>query len=305
MQARRARGILGNPWRSGMDPGTRILQERRRARHGRQAAAILRRGWRDLPGARRRLSLLRDALRDPGARRCLLDSPLLGGWLQDILFGRTALDPVTRLRPGVPADAAGLFAQVAKTEFLLETVPAGSLDAGFPARVRHRAFRVLGDRLEDLPRILWPHLPARRSAAFSFPARENPDEGTPRGAVRLGLTAALLRSPASGRPIPARLRRGSLILPRSARLALHDTVPGSSILLAHRLVSTDRSLRVGSRVPGLGARLARALALLRRAWPEAEAEIRRRTWLIVPLVEPGTVSYSHLARPGISYLNVL
>ncbi|HEU5181818.1 MAG TPA: HEXXH motif-containing putative peptide modification protein, partial [Candidatus Polarisedimenticolia bacterium] len=50
--------------------------------------------------------------------------------------------------------------------------------------------------------------------------------------------------------------------------------------------------------------LARGLALLRRAWPEAEEEVRRRTWLIVPLVEPGTVSYSHLARPGISYLNV-
>ena len=76
------------------------------------------------------------------------------------------------------------------------------------------------------------------------------------------------------------------------------------MLLAHRLVSRGHSLSVGTPVPRLGKRVARALSLVGRAWPEGGEEILRRTWLLVPLVEPGTVSYSHLARPGISYINV-
>jgi HEXXH motif-containing protein len=87
-------------------------------------------------------------------------------------------------------------------------------------------------------------------------------------------------------------------------IARQETVPGTSILLAHRLFSSARGLRVGGPLPGLGARLSRTLDLVDGAWPRAGREIRRRTWLIVPLVEPGTVSYSHLARPGISYLSV-
>jgi HEXXH motif-containing protein len=57
-------------------------------------------------------------------------------------------------------------------------------------------------------------------------------------------------------------------------------------------------------VSGLSRRLGHALALVEEAWPQAGEEIRRRTWLIVPLVEPGTVSYSLQARPGISYISV-
>ena len=290
-----------------MDRGTAILQERLRALRARQAAAILRSPWRDVPGARRRLTLLGDSLASHGAaRRCLLDSPLLGGWLQDILFWRQALDQAAALRRGgSPAAAQRLFEQMAKTEFLLETVPAGALDRAFPRRVRRRARAVLRHRMDDLPRILWPHLPGGASALLTLRAQENPDEGMPAGQVRLGVTAAVLGDARSaGRPILASLRHGGLILPPRVKLVLHETVPGSSILLAHRLVSASRALRVGRRVPGLGARLARGLALLRRAWPRAEEEVRRRTWLIVPLAERGTVSYSHLARPGISYLNV-
>ena len=291
-----------------MDRGSAILQERLRTRRGRQAAALLRSGWGDIRGAGRRLELLRDSLASHGAgRRCLLDSPLLGGWLQDLHFWRQALDRAAALRRGGSASAVQrLFEQMAKTEFLLETVPAGAVDGRFARRVRRRARAVLRHRMEELPRILWPHLPAGASALLTLRAPENPDEGMPAGRVRLGLTAAVLWDAGSAgrKPIVARWRRGCLVLPPRVKLVRHETVPGSSILLAHRLVSASRALRVGGRVPGLGARLARGLALLRRAWPRAEEEVRRRTWLIVPLVEPGTVSYSHLARPGISYLNV-
>ena len=97
---------------------------------------------------------------------------------------------------------------------------------------------------------------------------------------------------------------GSLVISAPVDVRLHETVPGTHILLAQRLVAAPRSLRVGGPVPGLGRRLARALAVVDRAWPRAGEEIRERTWMVVPLVEPGTVSYSHLSRPGISYINV-
>jgi HEXXH motif-containing protein len=40
------------------------------------------------------------------------------------------------------------------------------------------------------------------------------------------------------------------------------------------------------------------------SWPEAHREIERRTFMVVPIREPGTVSYSMAARPGISFINV-
>lgn len=87
-------------------------------------------------------------------------------------------------------------------------------------------------------------------------------------------------------------------------LVRRETVPGTPIVIAPRLISRPRRLHVGRPVPGLGRRLARALRLVRLAWPEACAEILQRTWMVVPVVERGLVSYSLAARPGVSFLNV-
>ncbi len=51
-------------------------------------------------------------------------------------------------------------------------------------------------------------------------------------------------------------------------------------------------------------RVNRALRILRIVWPEAHAEVVTRTALIVPVREPGLVSYSLAARPGISFINL-
>jgi len=48
----------------------------------------------------------------------------------------------------------------------------------------------------------------------------------------------------------------------------------------------------------------RALALMRAAWPEAATLVKRQTQLVVPIIEPGTVSYSSARRPGVSYINI-
>ncbi len=90
----------------------------------------------------------------------------------------------------------------------------------------------------------------------------------------------------------------------SWRLVRRERIPGSSILIAPALLSSARRLRVGEPVRALGPRLARALRIVRAAWPEAHREIASRTRMIVPVRERGLVSYSLAARPGISFINV-
>ena len=293
-----------------MAPAVSTFEERLRGLRKAQIRRILGQSWRGIPGSSRPLSMLRGSLTTgaPEAQRCLLSSPLLGGWLQDVLFWREALGRASRLlaRSGPRSDSERLFAQMARTEYLSETVPSGRVDALFPRRVRRRATAVLRARLEDLPRILWPHLRPPGKGGLRLRTGENLDEGCPAGRVRLGMTQALLVRKERKRadPLHCRFDTGGLVIPAGVELQLHEAIPGTSILLSHRLVSRGGSLWVGARVPGLAERAADALSLVERAWPEAGAEIRRRTWLLVPLVEPGTVSYSHLARPGISYINV-
>ncbi len=88
------------------------------------------------------------------------------------------------------------------------------------------------------------------------------------------------------------------------RLQRRDLLPGTSIVLAPVVLSSPRRLRVLREAPGLGRRLARALRIVQVSWPEAHREIERRTFMVVPIREPGTVSYSMAARPGISFINV-
>lgn len=88
------------------------------------------------------------------------------------------------------------------------------------------------------------------------------------------------------------------------RLVRREMIPGTSILLAPVVESRPRRLRVKQQAAGLARRLARALRLVLVAWPEAHREISLRTWMVVPIHEPGTVSWSLAARPGISFINV-
>jgi HEXXH motif-containing protein len=87
------------------------------------------------------------------------------------------------------------------------------------------------------------------------------------------------------------------------RLVRRATIPGSPILLAPVVVSRPRSLRVGRPDPALAPRFAAALRLLEAAWPEARAMVLRHTVMVVPVREPGTVSWSLAARPGVSFVN--
>ena len=104
-----------------------------------------------------------------------------------------------------------------------------------------------------------------------------------------------------GHPARERERARAAIGPRLLR---RPVIPGTTIALTPQLHSTARRLRIGRPVRGLGMRLARALRLVQLAWPEAHAEILRRTRLLVPVRETGLVSYSLASRPGVSFINV-
>jgi len=159
----------------------------------------------------------------------------------------------------------------------------------------------------------------------SLPARPRPT-GTPHPAVGAVLRATLrgrllilsgrgldpLVAPAAGSPLrlpedrPASSRRPGSPRRRAGRLTLvrRETIPGTGLLMSPIVISRPFRLRVGRRIPGLAARLAKALRLVHLSWPEGHAEILRRTRMVVPVHEPGTVSWSLAARPGISFINV-
>jgi hypothetical protein len=172
-------------------------------------------------------------------------------------------------RPGGRIDL-GSFGGKAGPLSVTSGGPAGAL-AGASVRAR----------LQD--GLLLVRAPGRREALFPQAAASVRFPWTLNGASRP-------MTPAGGSGGPALLRR---------RL-----IPGTAILLAPALRSSPRRLRVGRDLPGLESRLAAALRLARFAWPDAHEEILRRTAMVVPVEEPGLVSYSLAARPGVSFINV-
>src|SRR2546427_1168225 len=103
---------------------------------------------------------------------------------------------------------------------------------------------------------------------------------------------------------PGRHTPGGPARRAALRLVRRGMIPGTSIVLAPVVESRPRRLRVTREARGLTRLLARALRIVLVSWPEAHREIERRTFMVVPIREPGTVSYSMAARPGISFINV-
>ena len=134
---------------------------------------------------------------------------------------------------------------------------------------------------------------ALRGATLILKARGAPDRVVP--AAGTPLIAPDLEAGRRARPG----RRGV-----DLRLIRRCMIPGTPIVLAPVVESTPRRLRVTREDADIGRRLARAIRVLRVAWPQALREIERRTFMVVPIREAGTVSYSMAGRPGISFINV-
>jgi HEXXH motif-containing protein len=211
------------------------------------------------------------------------------------------------------------------------------------ARFSERRLRLALSDLSAFLLGLCLDLPAARPLRLTLEARPEPEQGRPPGRIDLGMIACAagplaitlprgrariaahlagrtltLRAPGAGPAfLPAAGSRIRLPIEASRgpgrrrpapqagpRLVRRDTIPGTCILLAPLLVSTPGRLQFGRPVTGLGRRLARALRIVRLAWPEGDREILQRTWMVVPVRERGLVSYSLAARPGVSFINV-
>jgi len=217
-----------------------------------------------------------------------------------------------------PATEA-LFDLVARSEMLPVLVPRGRLPRDFAARCL-RAARARGQVLEIEKAALdaasrdrdW--LEGLAATRLGSPAARRFEGLTAR---RLeGLTARRLARLAARYPGDAEegLAAGELAVPgtrwlvdRRGALRARTVIPGTGIVVGPPLRSGRTRLRAVRDRPGAersARRLGRALALLDAAWPEAGAEVRRRTRLVLPLAEPGLVSFSLPARPGVSFINL-
>jgi HEXXH motif-containing protein len=164
------------------------------------------------------------------------------------------------------------------------------------------------DRI-DLGAVMTPAGPLGIVAVAVARSRRRPAPSSVLRRIRARLAGRtlILRGAGSDAVIPAagsRLRGESAASSTPFALVARDTIPGTSILIGPAVDSRPRRLAVGRPVAGLGGRLARALRIVRLAWPEGHREILRRTRMVVPIREAGLVSYSLAARPGVSFINV-
>ncbi|HEX6850474.1 MAG TPA: HEXXH motif-containing putative peptide modification protein [Candidatus Polarisedimenticolaceae bacterium] len=85
---------------------------------------------------------------------------------------------------------------------------------------------------------------------------------------------------------------------------LGDPVEHAPIVVGRLLESKGLEVRIGRPVATFETRVASALELLARAWPEGRNLLAGRVWCVVPVAEWATVSYSSPRKPGIVYIHV-
>jgi HEXXH motif-containing protein len=74
--------------------------------------------------------------------------------------------------------------------------------------------------------------------------------------------------------------------------------------IGHVLVERGLAVADAGRDDRFERRVRKAVAFLDKIWPEAAEMIRARTWRVVPVAVPATVSYSSARQPGIAYIHV-
>lgn len=202
-----------------------------------------------------------------------------------------------------------LMDRAADLGVLGDLAPRGRLPHDFPARASHLAITGLRRLAEEIPRLLIPWLarPARRGAvALRF--REIPDLGRSAREILFpgaGLRLARRRGAASSlrcRLSPSALLVAATAVPYPERPSDRSTSTAPAIG-ALRCSAAARA-RVGPRVPGFERRVPAALRLLEEIWPDAARMVRSKTWLVVPVDDAATVSFSSSRLPGVSYIHV-
>jgi hypothetical protein len=219
-----------------------------------------------------------------------------------------------RLRERTPFGplTEALFDRIASSDLLPVLVPGGRLPRDFAARSlrlareRRAALEIEGAALKAATSFLEGR--GRRAGARA--GREGLPRGLPDGLVaRLGRLARDYPGEPEEGLAPRVLALPGTLWVVDARAVPRERarVPGTDIVVGSPLRSGRRRLRASRDPRGAGSaarRLGQALRRVDAAWPEAGAEIRRRTRLILPLTEPALVSFSLPSRPGVSFINL-
>ncbi|MFQ5877981.1 MAG: HEXXH motif-containing putative peptide modification protein [Acidobacteriota bacterium] len=320
----RVRRELGRPRVRRAVPGGRVCVDEARAALAALPADLRRRALcgPDLRGFLAEAEIWIGALRRAAVRRRSAAAAPPGRWTRDSLFDLVGgTEHLVSLAPG------GRI---------------GSRFVARVARLARRRLREAVADLAASTVGLRLCSPTDRVARLTLEFREDAEQGRPADRIDLGCVptpggplAIVVRASGARRARPprrlrARLQRRTLFLraPGSAEtvipaagsglrdgrrddgaggafgLLTRETIPGTTIVLAPRVDSRPRRLCVGRRVAGLGERLARALRIVQLAWPDGHREILERTRMVVPVSEPGLVSYSLAARPGVCFINV-
>jgi HEXXH motif-containing protein len=231
-------------------------------------------------------------------RRAFLWGPDLRAWL------RAADEAMALVRP--EGSDEKLFDRVSCGPYLGRLLPRGRIDRGFRRRTAALGEELLQRAFLRLPPLLmFLTPPGSRFGPFSLDLEADAEEARVDGELHVAFPSPYTwkldrgaRAELDGDQVRLLLRRG---VPRCRP---RQTIPGSTIVVARRVVAGRRGLRPGPAARGLADRLGEALDLVGEAWEEAWREIHLHTRVVVPLVERGVVSYSLPDRPGTSYLNV-
>jgi HEXXH motif-containing protein len=264
--------------------------------------------------ARRRLRRLGRSSRVPAAAsnavRALARLPdrhdarrfLLGHVMQGWLF---ELEQAVRLCSAARCSRQAVFELVLDTVQLQRLVPRGRADRDLPRRAARLGRALLARALAELPLIAAVWVRPRQALRARIRPAADAELGRPSGELWLGAGELVLRRRARSAVTVKGVLDGHGLRLRPAsgwRIEPGAALGDSAIRVGNRVYSDARGQRVGGRDRRAELRLGRALALVDRAWPAAGGWLRRRTTMVVPLEEAGTVSYSQMVRPGLSYI---
>lgn len=189
------------------------------------------------------------------------------------------------------ASLSRLVELVADAGVLADLAPEGSIPPRFRRSVRAYADARLRRLAEEAPLLAFPWVePAARPRETRVSFAPDIDLGRP--ANELEIPAAAVRF--------ERKRGGALVLRRTDAFPVVASGPSTGAVLHAK----GNAVEVGKRDRGFDARVARALDLLDRVWPDAAEEVRALAWRVVPVTDRATVSYSSRRRPGILYIHV-
>lgn len=284
------------------------------ARDARKRLRLALAAWSRLPGAERRglaavrrlaTAILEEATAN--GRRRFLSRGETRTWIRGV-ESALSLARCARAADANPSDAqarSALVTRVADLGLLAGIAPRGRLPRDFPRRALGAAGRLLAWHVEQFPLVALADVPEPcRRGSFTVRFGAEPDLGrTDAELWPAGTAWTFVRAPGAPAALELRLGARSLIVGK-VRAPYPEPVENARPRVGGVLASGATRIEVTGRSPRFERNVGRALDLLEQVWPEGASIVTLRTHRVVPVREPGLVSFSSAMLPGIVYVNV-